>query len=371
MTTDSAERTWSGLTSAMLSGRDLDREDTAWAMQQLLSGEASDISLAGFLIALRAKGETVAEMSGFVDAMLAAAVQISVPGPIVDIVGTGGDRARTVNISTMAAVVVAAAGERVVKHGNRAASSASGSADVLEALGVALDLAPEAVAQVAVDAGITFCFAQRFHPAFRHAATARRELAVPTAFNFLGPLVNPARPAAHAVGVADRRMAPIMAGVLAERGDTALVFRGEDGIDELTVTSPSEVWLAAGGQVTIARVDPRDLGIDLVDPAALRGGDAETNAGIALRTWQGERGPVRDAVVLNAAAALTAAEWARGGTAADATADSSVAPDGGRLAKQLLPTLAAQQERAAAAIDDGRAAALVERWVAVSRAARS
>ncbi|HSF27237.1 MAG TPA: anthranilate phosphoribosyltransferase [Actinomycetes bacterium] len=347
------DRTWPGLLAALIGGEDLSSDDTAWAMAQILAGEITDVALAGFLVALRAKGETVDEMAGLVAAMLDAAVRIEVPGRVVDVVGTGGDRARTVNISTMASVVVAAAGERVVKHGNRAASSACGSADLLEALGVSLDLDPQAVAAVAGDAGITFCFAQRFHPAMRHASTTRSGLGVATAFNFLGPLTNPAGPRVHAIGVADLRMAPIMAGVLADRGSSALVFRGEDGIDELTVTAPSTVWVVRAGAVVPDRLDPRDLGIELVDAQALRGADATFNAAVARRIFAGETGPVRDAVLLNAAAALVAA-----------AADGSTVPatPGG-----VVEEVRAALPRAAEAIDSGAAAATLHRWVEASR----
>jgi anthranilate phosphoribosyltransferase len=348
------ERTWPALLATLLRGHDLSRDDTAWAMAQILAGEASPVPLAGFLVALRAKGESVGEMTGLVDAMLDAAVRIQVPGRVVDVVGTGGDRAHTVNISTMAAVVVAGAGERVVKHGNRAASSACGSADLLEALGISLELEPSAVAAVAEEAGITFCFAPTFHPAFRHAGPVRRALGVATAFNFLGPLTNPAGPRVHAIGVADARMAPIVAGVLADRGSSALVFRGEDGIDELTVTAPSSVWVVRGGAVVADRLDPRDLGIELVEAAALRGADASYNAGVARRVLAGEKGPVRDAVLLNAAAALVAAD----GDGVDSPARS------GEVTEALRGGLA----RAVEAVDSGAAAATLDRWVEVSRA---
>ena len=231
--------TWPGLLAELLAGRDLDVGRAGWAMDQVMRGEASDVQLAAFLVALRAKGETSAELEGLAAAMLSHAVPLEVPGPTVDLVGTGGDQAHTVNISTMASLVLAGAGHRVVKHGNRASSSSSGSADVLEALGVRLDLPPARVAELATEVGITFCFAQVFHPAMRFAAGARRGLGVPTAFNVLGPLTNPARAGAAAVGVADRRLAPLVAGVLAARGTSALVFRGEDGLDELTTTGPA------------------------------------------------------------------------------------------------------------------------------------
>ena len=340
-------RTWPHLISTLLSGADLTRSDTAWAMEQVMTGEATPVQLAGFLVALRAKGETVEELSGLVETMLAHAVRIEVPGPAVDVVGTGGDRSHTVNISTMAAVVVAGAGYRVVKHGNRAATSASGSADVLEALGVRLDLAPERVAELAVEVGITFCFAQAFHPAFRHAAVARRELGVPTAFNFLGPLTNPAQPAAAAVGVADLRMAPLVAGVLAARGGSALVFRGEDGLDELSTVAPSQVWVVVDGTVTPQRVDPLELGIPRARLEDLRGGDAARNAAVAREMLDGGPGPVRDAVLLNAAAGLVAAGLGEG---------------------PLVQRLALGLEAATKAVDSGAAAATLSKWVAASSA---
>jgi anthranilate phosphoribosyltransferase len=241
--------TWPDIFTALLDGQDLGTTESAWAMDQIMSGEASPAQVAGFLMALRAKGETVDEMRGLADTMLAHASRIDVAGPTLDIVGTGGDRAHTVNISTMAALVAAASGVRVVKHGNRAASSSSGSADVLEALGINLTLSPSEVADVVEKAGITFCFAQQFHPSMRYAAVARRDLGIGTVFNFLGPLTNPAQPTYAAVGVADARMAPLMAGVFAGRGKDAVVFRGDDGLDELTISTTSTVWWGRGGVV--------------------------------------------------------------------------------------------------------------------------
>ena len=271
-----------------------------------MSGEATDVQIAGFAVALRAKGETIDEVTGLVRTMYEHANTIEVPGRTVDIVGTGGDLAKTVNISTMAAIVVAGTGAKVVKHGNRAASSASGASDVLEKLGVNLDLSPQRVAEVAEEAGITFCFAVKFHPALRYVARARGELGAPTTFNILGPLTNPARVRAQAVGVADLRMAPIVAGVLAERGNSALVFRGDDGLDELTTTATSRVWLVRDGKVTEEAFDPRDVGLAMVPVEALRGADASYNADVARRVLAGEPGPVREAVLLNAAAGLVA-----------------------------------------------------------------
>ncbi|MGK5729893.1 anthranilate phosphoribosyltransferase [Streptomyces sp. URMC 124] len=338
---------WPGLLDALLAGRDLTAGDTAWAMDRIMRGEATGAQIAGFLVALRAKGETVAEISGLVHTMYAHARLIEVPGPSVDIVGTGGDGAKTVNISTMSSIVVAGTGTKVVKHGNRAASSASGASDVLEKLGVNLDLSPKRVAEVAEEAGITLCFAVTFHPALRHVAAARRELGIRTVFNVLGPLTNPAKVRAQATGVADARMAPILAGVLAERGSSALVFRGDDGLDELTTTATSRVWVVSGGQVREEAFDPRDVGIDLVPVEALRGADASYNADVARRVLAGETGPVRDAVLLNSAAALVAQ-----------------APTEAPLAEQIRAGIA----RAAESIDSGAARRALERWVVASNA---
>ncbi|MER6692287.1 anthranilate phosphoribosyltransferase [Streptomyces minutiscleroticus] len=342
-----AGRSWPRVLNGLLDGRDQSAADTAWAMDRIMRGEATDVQIAGFAVALRAKGETVDEITGLVRAMYEHANVIEVPGRTVDIVGTGGDGARTVNISTMSAIVVAGTGAKVVKHGNRAASSASGASDVLEKLGVNLELTPKRVAEVAEEAGITFCFAVKFHPALRHVGVARGQLGIRTVFNFLGPLTNPARVKAQAVGVADPRMAPIVAGVFAERGHSSLVFRGDDGLDELTTTSTSRVWVVRDGQVREETFDPRDVGIDLVPVEALRGADASYNADVARRLLNGEKGPVRDAVLLNSAAALAALE-----------------PGEGPLAEQIR----AGMERAAESIDSGAAARTLERWVAATNA---
>ncbi|MCK1796306.1 anthranilate phosphoribosyltransferase [Streptomyces sp. XM4193] len=340
-----AERSWPDVLSSLLAGEDLSAEATAWAMDRIMRGEATNAQIAGFAVALRAKGETVEEVSGLVRTMYEHANTIEVPGATVDIVGTGGDRARTVNISTMSAIVVAGTGARVVKHGNRASSSASGSSDVLEKLGVNLELSPQRVAEVASEAGISFCFAVKFHPSLRHVAGTRRELGIPTTFNFLGPLTNPARVQAQATGVADARMAPILAGVLARRGTSALVFRGDDGLDELTTTGTSTVWIVEGGEVRQESFDPRKVGVELVPIEALRGADAAYNADVARRLLDGEHGPVRDAVLLNSAAALAALE---------------------PTAEGLHERIAAGMAKAAESIDSGAARSALERWVAAS-----
>ncbi|MEV6988575.1 anthranilate phosphoribosyltransferase [Streptomyces sp. NPDC093228] len=342
-----AVRSWPQVLNGLLEGRDQSADDTAWAMDRIMRGEATDAQIAGFAVALRAKGETVAEITGLVRAMYEHANVIEVPGPTVDIVGTGGDGAKTVNISTMSSIVVAGAGAKVVKHGNRAASSASGASDVLEKLGVNLELPVHRVAEVAERAGITFCFAVKFHPALRHVAAARGQLGIRTTFNVLGPLTNPAKVKAQAVGVADPRMAPIVAGVLAERGNSSLVFRGDDGLDELTTTSTSRVWMVRDGKVTEEAFDPRDVGIELVPVEALRGADASYNAEVARRLLDGETGPVRDAVLLNSAAALVALERAEG---------------------PLVDRIRAGMDRAAESIDSGAAKSVLDRWVAASHA---
>ena len=349
--TPTGDLTWPDLLAALLRREDLSTDAARWAMDQVMAGEASPVQLAGFLVALRAKGETVEELRGLADMMLEHAHRIEVPGPSTDIVGTGGDRMHSVNISTMASVVVASTGLRVVKHGNRAASSSSGSADVLEELGVDLSLAPDRVAEVAHRVGITFCFAAAFHPSMRHAAVARSGLGVGTAFNALGPLTNPGQPTYAAVGVADARIAPLIAGVFAGRGRAAAVFRGDDGLDELTLATTSTVWWVRDGAVTELSVGPDDVELAPAPVEALRGGDPAFNAEVARRVFAGDAGPVRDAVVLNAGMALAVAAGLDG-TPSDAT---------------LAEALAAGVRRAEHALDAGDAASLLDRWVSTTR----
>jgi anthranilate phosphoribosyltransferase len=345
-----SSHTWPALLTALLAGKDLAAQESAWAMDQIMSGEASPAQVAGFLIALRAKGETADEMRGLADEMLSHASRITVEGTTLDIVGTGGDRAHTVNISTMAALVAAASGVRVVKHGNRAASSSSGSADVLEALGVNLKLSPSQVAAVVDKAGITFCFAQQFHPSMRHAASARADLGIGTAFNFIGPLTNPAQPTYAAVGVADARMAPVMAGVFAGRGKDAVIFRGDDGLDELTISTTSKVWWVRGSAVREYTVDPSWVGLDRHSLDTLRGADAAYNAQVVRDVFAGAMGPVRDAVVLNAGVAL-----------------ALTVPDRGEQQVDFISALQAGMDRAAAAIDDGNSTLVLQRWINATR----
>ena len=338
-------RTWPRLLTMLLSGQDLTSADTRWAMGEVMRGDADPAALAGFLVALRAKGETAAEITGVVDAVLAAAVPVPVDPDAVDVVGTGGDQAHTVNISTMAAVVVAGAGIRVVKHGGRSVSSLSGSADVLEALGIPLDLGPEAVARCVRDAGIGFLFAPRYHAGLRHAAPVRRALGVPTVINFAAPLVNPVQPRAACVGCANETLAPVLAQVLAERGCSALVVRGQDGLDEISTTGPTKVWIAADKTVQHVLLDAEHLGVARSQPGDLRGGDANHNAAVARRVLAGEHGPVRDAVLVNAAAAIAAY---RG------------------LDTNLDTALRASLAEAARAVDSGAAGAVLDRWVAAA-----
>lgn len=332
---------WPAILSRLTGGASLSPAEASQAMTAIMRGEATPVQVGGFLMALRTKGETVDELEGLAGTALDMAQPVTPPGPVVDTCGTGGDRSDTFNISTLAAIVVAGAGVTVAKHGNRAASSRCGSADLLETLGVRIDLGPAGVERCLADAGIAFMFAPVFHPGAAHAAPVRRELRVPTVFNFLGPLTNPARPRAQVVGVSDPRMLPLVAEVLARRGIRAKVFRGQDGLDELTTTGPSTVFESREGDVGEQLLEPRDLGLARASADDLRGGDAETNAGIAKRLLSGEPGPRRDVVLLNAGAALEVA---------------------GRVG-DLQEGIAA----AAASIDSGAAAAALERWVAVSQ----
>jgi anthranilate phosphoribosyltransferase len=340
-----AGHTWPDVLTTLVRREDLSAAQTSWAMGEVLAGAATPVQIAGFAVALRSKGETVEEMQGLVDAMYEHATPLAVAGRTLDVVGTGGDRSFSVNISTMAAIVAAGAGVTVVKHGNRSASSKAGSADVLELLGIRLDLPADDVRRVAEEAGITFCFAAAFHPALRHAAVARSELGIGTTFNFLGPIANPAKPAAQAIGCADVRMAPVMAGVFARRGVDAWVFRGDDGLDELTTTTTSKVWLVTAGGVTEATLDPTRLGIPTGTAEGLRGQDAAYNAEVVRRLLAGETGAVRDAVVLNAGAALAV----------------HAAEDGA-----LEDRIAAGIARANEALDSGAAQAALDRWVAAA-----
>lgn len=343
-----AVRTWPKLLNSLVAGRDLAPADTAWAMDQVMSGLATPVQFAGFLVALAAKGETADEISGMATTMLAHAVPVSVPGRVVDVVGTGGDGANTVNVSTMAALVTAAAGVPVVKHGARASSSKCGTADVLEELGVAIGLSAAGVERCVAEVGIGFCFAPTFHPSTRYASAPRRELGIPTAFNLLGPLTNPARPAAGLIGCGFAPMAPLLAQVFADRGATVLVVRGDDRLDEITTTTTTTAWLVQDGTVVRCTIDPVALGMSTATPSDLVGGDAALNAQVVRDLVAGKKGPVRDAVLLNAAGALAAHRGFSGGQ--------------DRLADDLLAGL----DSAATAIDSGATADLLARWAALS-----
>jgi anthranilate phosphoribosyltransferase len=331
---------WPHVLSTISAGRSLGRDEAAAVMRLVMAGEATPGQVGGFLMALRTKGETAEEIDGLAETMLAFASVVEPPTPVVDTCGTGGDRSGTFNISTIAAIVVAGAGVPVAKHGNRAASSRCGSADLLEALGVRIDLDRYGVQRCLSEAGIAFLFAPVFHPAMGHAGPVRRELRVPTVFNFLGPLTNPARPFAQVVGVSDERMLPLLAQVLARRGTRARLFRSSDGLDELTTTSSSTVFDVRDGEARESVLDPTELGLPPATLEDLRGGDPQASAEIALAVLRGERGPRRDVVVLNAAAAL------------------EVAGKASSLQEGIV--------MAAAAIDSGTATDTLVRWVTAS-----
>lgn len=346
------DRTWPGILGTLVEGNDLSISDAEWAMQSVMAGEATSAQLAGLLVALRVKGETVDEIVGFRDAVLANALPLDVDPMVLDIVGTGGDPYGAVlNISSVASIIAAAAGVPVVKHGNRAASSASGASDVLTALGLNLNISSVRAAEVLAETGITFAFAALFHPGFRHAAPTRKELGISTLFNLLGPLCNPARPEASAVGVASLERVPLVVGVFQTRGATALIYRGDDGIDKLTTTGHSHIWEVSRGFVTEHDLDPMDLGIARADIQSLLGKDPEHNASVARRVLAGEPGPVRDIVLLNAAAGLTA---------------FALAQDADQLQEPILDRLGTQLERATAAVDSGLAAQKLADWVAAT-----
>ena len=351
---DSDSSGWPGVLTELLAGVDLSPQRAKWAMEQVMAGSASPAQIGGFLVALQSKGVSGSELATLVQVMLAHAVPVDVPGRSVDTCGTGGDNSGSVNISTMSAVAVAATGRQVVKHGNRAATSQSGSADVLEALGIVVDLSPDLIPACVARAGIAFCFAPVFHPSMRHAGPVRRELGIPTVFNVLGPLANPARPSAQVVGVANAAMAPIVADALQQRGTSAFVVRGEDGLDELTTLGRSRIWDCRGDTVSELTVEPQDVGLSPGRPGVLDGGDAAFNAAVArdaLSAHPGESArPVRDAVVLNAAAAV-------------ACVDSTAATDAGASLTQLR--LAAREVEAA--LDAGEGAGVLARWAEASQ----
>src|SRR5262245_28389928 len=327
-------------------GTELLPEEIEVAFGEILEGRVDDVQAAGLIVALRTKGESVEELAALVRTMHRYGERVDVAAGAIDTCGTGGDRSGTINVSTMAALVAAGAGARVVKHGNRAQSSRCGSADVLEALGVMIDLGPDGVARCVAEAGIGFCLAPRFHPAMRFLGPVRKELGVPTTFNFLGPLANPARVKRQVIGVSDETMATRMLGVLRMLGtEQAMVFHGDDGLDELTTSTTSTVHELVHGEVRTFVLDPLDLGIARAAADTLVGGDAAANADAIRAVLAGEKGAHRDIAVLNAAAALVVAG--------------------------LAPDFGAGVESAGAAIDDGRAAGALEKLVGVSTLARA
>jgi len=338
---------WSALTEKLLAGLDLEKDEIQDAMREILGGNSDIENVKTFLLALKSKGETSDEVGALVEVMYAHAAPISILERAVDTVGTGGDGAHTINISTTAAIIAAAAGARVVKHGNRAVSSKSGASDFLEALGVVPGLTGPGVVRTVRELGIGFCFAPIFHPAMRFAAPARKELGVPTVFNILGPLANPAKPSAAAIGVANERMHLVMAQVLAEKGCDGFVFRGDDGLDEITLTTTTSVLSIGKGEIKSDRIDAKDFGMQNAPIEAIVGGDASENAAISRAIFAGERGAPRDAVLLNAAAAIAAYE--------------------GDMDSDVKERLSLGLERAIVAVDSGAALTLLNKWAALTQ----
>jgi anthranilate phosphoribosyltransferase len=347
-------QSWPSILGSLLAGEDLQRQQAEWALRQMMSGDASEGQIGAFMMALRSKGETVEELAGLVDVMLDNAVVLDTGKDAVDIVGTGGDLVGTVNISSMASIVAAASEVPVLKHGSRSASGKTGSSEMLEVLGIRLDLAPLQVAEAFRKVGITFFFAPVFHPAMRYVAPVRKQLGVPTTLNFLGPLANPAQPIATALGVANQSIAPVMAQEMAARGRTALVFRSDDGLDELSTTAINRVLQVHNGQVTAFELDARDFGMQRVEQSALLGGDPQHNAKVASRLFAGEQfensAAIKDVVVLNAAGGIVAYEIAKGSTLEiqdlfdQAIARASSAIDSGAAAQKLVQWSAVTQQ---------------------------
>jgi len=338
---------WDASISKLESGLDLAPQEAQLLMREVLEDRTEKEVLKRFLLALKSKGETPEEVGALVEQMFSYCAPIKIAERAVDTVGTGGDGAYTINISTTAAIIAAAAGSRVVKHGNRAASSKSGAGDLLEALGVAINLDGAKVARTVADLGIGFCFAPVFHPAMRFAAPARKELGTPTVFNILGPLANPARPKAAAIGVANERMHLVMAQVLADRGVEGFVFRGDDGLDEITLATSTSVLTIGNGEITSDRIDAKDFGLENAPIAALVGGDANENARITKAIFAGEKGAPRDAVLLNAAAAIAAFD--------------------GDMSQGIHERISKSLTKAITAVDSGAAADLLNRWVVLSQ----
>jgi len=341
------EHSWDKNLVTLVSGLDLEIDDVAWCMKEILEGRAENAQIKDFLLALKAKGETSDEVGALVAQMYEHCAPITISERAVDTVGTGGDGAHTINISTTSAIIAAAAGAKVIKHGNRAASSKSGAADLLEALGVSITLDGAGVEKTFAALGIGFCFAPVFHPAMRFAAPARKELGVPTVFNILGPLANPAKPQAAAIGVANDRMHLVMAQVLGDRGVDGFVFRGDDGLDEITLATTTSVLTIGQGEISSDLIDPLDFSIERAPISALVGGDGTENARITSAIFAGEHGAPRDAVVLNAAAAIAAYD--------------------GQFDLNLHDRIARGVEKAISAVDSGAARELLAKWVELSQ----
>lgn len=342
-----SDQLWKLHLSTLGSGLDLQPIDVQWCMREILEGRAENERIKEFLLALKAKGETSEEVGALIAQMYEHCAPITINVRAVDTVGTGGDGAHTINISTTSAIIAAAAGAKVIKHGNRAASSKSGAADLLEALGVCITLDGKSVEKCFNELGIGFCFAPVFHPAMRFAGAARKELGVPTVFNILGPLANPAKPKAAAIGVANERMHLVMAQVLGDRGVDGFVFRGDDGLDEITLATTTSVLTIGQGEIRSDLLDPLDFSIARAPISALTGGDASENAQITTAIFAGESGAPRDAVVLNAAAAIAAYE--------------------GRFELALHDRIAGGIDKAVEAIDSGAATTLLSRWAELSQ----
>jgi anthranilate phosphoribosyltransferase len=348
---------WKNIIEKLSGLNDLERSEATWALEQIMSGSFDDGVVSTFLIALRDKGESVEEISGLVDAMLANSLVLDIQNDALDIVGTGGDLIGTVNVSTMASIVAAASGVPVLKHGSRSASGKTGSSEMLEALGIRLDLSPTQVAQVFQQAGITFFFAPVFHPTLAKLAPIRKALAVPTTFNFLGPLANPVQPLATALGVANPEVAPLMAAEMASRGRSALVFRGRDGLDELSTHEINDIWLVSGGEVTRSTLDASKLGLKIAKLEYLIGGDAAHNAQVAQDLFngktQGNLGWVKDIVLLNAAGGVLSYQLAKDPSLAEVDLES-----------QFAVALALVTET----LESGAAQAKLNQWVEASNA---
>ncbi|OXM99539.1 anthranilate phosphoribosyltransferase [Bifidobacterium vansinderenii] len=344
--------TWKAILTKLVGGEHLSAEESEWYVDDLMQGKANPAAVGAVLATQQQLGLTSEEVAGAAKAMVSHAVPLQVQGETTDIVGTGGDGASTVNLSTMGSVVAAAAGVKIVKHGNRAASSKCGAADCLEQLGLPLDLAPEAVGQVADEVGITFAFAKTFHPAMRFVGPIRAALGVPCVFNVLGPLTNPANPKHVAIGCAKRAMSPIMAQVYASRGQDGMVYTSSEGLDEMAPTGPVSIWEIRDGKVTETEFDPTvELGLARIAVADLRGGEPEYNAQAMKDFLDGKDLPFRTTALLNAASAIVA--------------DHSLLPNpDGTLAERFK----AAYDIAAETVDSGKAAELLDRWIAAAKA---